>query len=78
MDNRSVDVEVDQPFAGGDGSSTIHFEIPLTPGFRTGATIDQDTARELIGELANTLMQLGGGKPFTLGNEYVIVEVTAP
>jgi hypothetical protein len=57
---QQVQVEIAQPFASNPGEPTLDFTIPTTPGFSTGATISQATARELIKKLQATLDEIAG------------------
>lgn len=58
MADQPVRVEIAQPFAHNPSEPTLDFTVPTTPGFRTGATISQETARDLISELQATLDQI--------------------
>lgn len=53
-----VTVKVAQPFASAPNEPTLEFQIPTTPGFSTGATISQETARQLIKELQRGLTEI--------------------
>lgn len=59
--DRPAEIYVNQPRPG-ENEPTIRYDIPLGSGFRTGATITQDTARDLIAGLQHALDTIAEGR----------------
>lgn len=51
-------VEISYPFASAPDEPTIFMQFPTSPGFASGATVSQKTARELRDELSRVLGEL--------------------
>lgn len=55
---RPVRVDLDAPFSSAPDEPTLCYSVPTSPGFSTGATISQSTARELIRALQDKLDEI--------------------